>query len=471
MFVNRNYLLLVAGVLLIGAGLLYLDAPSQGAAEKMRYLGWEWKAAPAESDEAIETELTVYATDYGGLALVKEKRAAQLVDGVNALSVRGVTSGIDPTSIYFNDLTGEASILEQNYDYDLVSESKLLEKYVDETVTVETDSASYTGTLLSAGKPLLLQTESGVHSISDYNNVVFPDTRELITEPTVNWLLDAAAGEHEFEIGYLSSGLNWHAEYVAVANEAEDALDLQAWVSVENNAGKTFEDAKLKLVAGDIHLVEQQVPYPAYDYFEEARAGATAKQFVEEAFSEYHLYSLERPTTIKNNEVKQITLFESEGVPVQKQLVFEPSTSSDVQVKLEFENGVAPMPAGKVRVYKPDSDGQLQFMGEDSVDHTPVNEKVRLYVGNAFDVVAERTQTNYDQKGDCAQETTYTVSIRNHKDSAVTVKFVESSLWGEWKIYSGTPFEKEDAFKAAWSIPVAAGGEATLTYSVETRWC
>ena len=458
----------LAGVLLLGAAALLLqENPRQG----VQYIGWEWESAPAsESEGILETELTVYSGVGGGLALVKEKRSASLVAGANALSVRGVTNGIDATSIYFHDLTGQATILEQNYDYDLVSEFKLLQKFVGETITVETESASHTGTLLSASKPLLIQTDSGVRSLNEYENVVFPDTRELVTEPTINWLLDAEAGEHEFEIGYLSSGLDWHAEYVAVANEAEDALDLQAWVSIENNAGKAFEGARLKLVAGDVHTVEEPAPHPLYEMDGALRAGA-AKQFAEESFSEYHLYSLERATTLKNNEVKQLSLFEEAGVQAQKTLVFEPSVSSNVRATLEFENAAQPMPAGKVRVYKPDSDGQLQFLGEDSVGHTPVNEDVRIYVGDSFDVVAERIQTEYDQRGDCVSTATYEVSVRNHKDEAATVKFVESSLWGEWKISSGTPYEKEDAYTAAWTLPVQAGGEATLTYSVETRWC
>ncbi len=456
------------GVLLLGAAALLLqDDPQRG----VQYIGWEWESAPAsESEGVLETELTVYSGVSGGLALVKETRSASLVAGANALSVRGVTNGIDATSIYFHDLTGQATILEQNYDYDLVSEFKLLQKFVGETVTIETESAAYTGTLLSASKPLLIETDSGVRSLNDYENVVFPDTRELITEPTINWLLDADAGEHEFEIGYLSSGLDWHAEYVAVTNEAEDAVELQAWVSVENNAGKAFEDAQLKLVAGDVHTISEAAPYPLYEMEDSLRTGA-AKQFTEESFSEYHLYSMERPTTLKNNEVKQLSLFEEAGVPVEKTLVFEPSVSSDVRVTLEFENAVQPMPAGKVRVYKPDSDGQLQFLGEDSIDHTPVNEDVEIYVGNSFDVVAERTQTEYDQRGDCVSTTTFEVSVRNHKDEAATVKFVESSLWGEWKISSGTPYEKEDAYTAVWTLPVQADGEAALTYSVETRWC
>ena len=497
---NKDSLLVLAAafVLLVAAGWIYLQAPQNKGTVRV---AWGLGAEPVQtsSDAPTKVELTVYNSPsyeapiyepwmnyrYGGLstglALVKERRTAPLTVGLNAFSVKGVSALVDATSIHFRDLTdADAFVVEQNYDYDLIDQQKLLDKYLEKEVTVYSGNKSFTGKLLSHSNGILLDTGSGIVSLNSFDNVVFPELPGgLVTKPTVNWLLNAAkGGSHEVELSYLTAGLNWHAEYVAVASENDDAIDLQGWVSVENNAGVTFQDATLKLVAGDVHLVTPSAqPYPYIAEAMKAGNGYERQQFAEEGLFEYHLYVLERPTTIANNQVKQVSLLSAEGVAATKELVFQPSQSSKVQVKLSFKNAEAsglgtPLPKGKVRVYKPDSSGQLQFLGEDEIDHTPEDETVRLFVGNAFDVLAEREQTNYEQLGQCSSMASYNVTVRNHKDAAATVKVVDDSLYGEWDItQESLKHEKEDSSTVFWNVNIPAKGEQTLTYTVRSRWC
>ena len=453
------------------------------------------QAASAPSSAPTGTEITLYQISQqsynplaqmqfsysGGLGLVKEKRSASLLPGQSWISLSDVGSHIDPTSIIFKDLTdGRTQLLEQNYDYDLVSQEKLLEKYVDKTITVEMDNETVSGKLLSSSwGGIVLQTDKGIVTINNYNKIVYPALPEgLLTKPTISWLVNSPlAGNHDLQLSYLTSGVSWSADYVAVANFFDTAIDLQGWVSVENNAGTSFKDANLKLVAGDIHLVEATpIPYPRAVMAMETSGAASKVQFTEEGLFEYHLYTLGRPTTIKDGELKQITLFSAQGVLTEKQLVFEPSASSKVRVKLIFENKKSnglgiPLPKGKVRVYKPDSSGQLQFLGEDQIDHTPEDEKVRLFLGDAFDVIAERTETDHQEINWCTTERSYEISLRNHKTEIVAVNVLEDAS-GEWTIpKESDPHAKDSAHKISWKVQVPAGGEKKLTYTIRESWC
>ncbi|MEW5955050.1 MAG: DUF4139 domain-containing protein [Candidatus Micrarchaeota archaeon] len=491
----------VAIIIVIVAGAVALNWIAQKPVQTESTLKVNWdflqNAVPASSDKPSAVEVTVYQSSgsyssYGyakqwlqfdyqsGMGLVKEVRSAELSGGAALLSIKNTAAYIDATSVTFKDLSSPSTqLLEQNYDYDLVSDQKLLQKYVDKMISVNTDNETITGILLSSsGGTLVLQTPSGIVSLSNYEQINYPSLPEgLITTPTLTWLLaNTTAGRHDFEVTYLTSGIDWSANYVATANADDSQLDLRGWVSVTNDAGTTFENAQLKLVAGDIHLVTgEAVPSPRmYDAM--AVGAAEARSFAEEQLFEYHLYTLERPTTLKNGQVKQINFFNAPTVPVEKQFVFEPDQSTKVQVKLNFENrkekGLGlPLPKGKVRVYKPDSSGQLQFVGEDQIDHTAENESVKLFLGNAFDVVAERTETDQRQRGSCAVENTYRVELRNHKAEPVRVVVVENT-WGETTILrESMPHTKESAHKYSWTVPVPAGGTAEVTYSIEQRWC
>lgn len=499
----------VAAIAVTAIILLAFSQPQPFFQEKPLKIEWNVAQAPSyTAQHASEVELTVYSIqatgyspivtqemtfDYGaGLALVKEKRVAVLSSGMNFLSIPSVAAHIDPSSIQFKDSSDEsARVLEQNYEYDLVSQEKLLEKYVGKEITVRMENKTVSGTLLSGelGKMgLVLQTNEGITQLMGYEEIVFPRLPEgLITTPTIEWLLEAQkAGEHSFELSYLTSGIAWNADYVAEVNADDSRIDLQGWVTLRNNAGTKFENARLKLVAGDVHLVGGTTYEPRY-YVEKAIAGAEAPmpaapmpapapQFKEQQFFEYHLYELDRPTTIRDNEVKQIALLAAGGIPVKKELVFQPSRESKVQVKLAFNNskpalGIA-LPKGRVRVFKTDDAGRKQFLGEDAIRHSPEGEEIRLFVGNAFDVTAEKTEKEYHQIGRCASQRSFEVKIKNKKSEAIVVKAIEDQLWGEWEVVKeNLAHDKKDAHSVQWSVSVPAKSEFVLEYTIQQEWC
>jgi len=487
------------------AGLLALQQVSPPKVfEGKLHVDWS-SAQTAQAPGTRSTELTIYSLSntnfdpwtYGtplryntdqGLALVKDKRAVSLAKGPVELSFPDVSAHIEPASVWFKDLTDAGTIVaEQNYRYDLVDQDRLLEKYVDKQITVQVqkgqDTQEIMGTLLSHSGGLVLKTATGIVSISGgVNKIDYPDLPEgLITKPTLSWMLNSgSAGNHDVEASYLSSGMGWEAAYVAVADSAETKVDMKGWVSVTNNMGTTFENAKLKLVAGDVNLVKGAVT--PYRYFGEVLPAAApgamgaAQTVTRTPFAEYHLYDVALPTTLRDKETKQITLFDAAGVGVQKELVFDADQNDKVQYKLNFNNSVAnslgvPMPAGTVRVYKPDATGQLQFVGEDSIDHTAENEMVRLFLGTSFDVTGERTQTDFQSLGRCSDMATWKITLKNAKDSAAAVTVVEHP-YSEWRItQSSLPYTKESQHKVTWKVQVPAKGSTDLTYTVIYSWC
>jgi len=412
-----------------------------------------------------------------GIALVKETRNVNIPSGIASLSIKGTSAFLDPTSVHLSDLSGKSlSILEQNYDYDLVDGYKLLSKYIDKQVTVKSGNDTTTGTLLSSNGPVI-KTASGVTVLSGYDKIEFPSLPEgLITTPTISWLLDSqSAGTRDVEVSYLTSGLNWNANYVAIANDDDTRLSLQGWVSLRNDAGTTFKDALLKLVAGDVNVV-RQVATPTYEAMDSYSGSAKRVSVTEQSFFEYHLYTLERPTTIASGQVKQVEMTSANDVASSKEYVFDASSSSKVAVKLSFNNtqkaglGIA-LPAGKVRVYKADSTGSLQFLGEDEIDHTPKDEAVKLAVGNAFDIVGEKTTTDTEYSGSCSYRYSYNITLRNHKAEAVNVKVIEHA-YGEWDVTSETvTHTKDSASQLSWNVPIKADGSATILYSIRTTTC
>ena len=401
-----------------------------------------------------KTEVTVYNQN---LALVKEQRELELKAGVNQVEYTDVAALIDPTSVMFEDPKNKDTVvLEQNYEYDLVSSYKLLDKFLDKEITVtDEEGNSYTGILLSHEGGVVLKLEDGkVITLSEFSKLEFPDSAGLLTKPTLVWqVYSPVGGKRDVLTSYLTEGMSWRADYIVNANADDTKADIQGWVSVTNNAGTTFEDAKLKLVAGEVHQVYVPQPRIMYDEIveEEAAYAVDKGGFAEESLFEYHLYTLERPSTLKDNQVKQLSLLSADSVPVEKELIFDGSRSDKVQVVLNLENSKEkglgmPLPAGVVRVYKADSDGQLQFLGEDSIDHTPKDEEVEVAVGNAFDVTGTRTQTNYKR-----------VSVEH--------------FYGDWEITSSSDkYQKTDAFTAEWKITVPADGEKTVSYTVERRF-
>ena len=439
--------------------------------------------------------------------MVKDRRALELEKGINEIAFTGVAAQIDPTSVHFRSLTDPQGtvVLEQNYEYDIVGAQKLLQKYLGEEIWLVTeDGTQYSGTLLSGTGDIILQRSDGpvtvvrLEGVREFN---FPELPEgLITKPTLAWLLEAEQeGRHETELTYLTEGVNWRADYIVVLAQDDASLDLDGWVTLDNQSGATYEEARLKLIAGDIHrVVEERRAAPAMMFAEEK---AMATPPVEErAFFEYHLYEVQRPVTVRDNQTKQIEFTSGTDVPAEKFFVYDGARSGywgwgpitdpgygtasnpKVMVMLEFRNeeeaglGI-PLPKGKVRVYKEDVDGGSEFIGEDSIDHTPKDETVRLYLGDAFDIVGERKQTNFRKLGRRTIEESYEITLRNHKEERVEVRVVEHMFrWSEWEILEesvdrvGAEHVKLDAQTVEWRLQVPVDGEAKVTYTVRYTW-
>jgi hypothetical protein len=375
-------------------------------------------------------------------------------------------------------------ILEQNFEYDLASPQTILDKYVDRDIRVLTDKGeTYGGTLLSGAGDIVLSdpVTRGVKIVrrEAVKHFEFPNLPEgLITRPTLVWLVDNRGAERQdVEVSYMTGGVNWHAEYVVVTAVDDKSLDLSGWVSIENQSGIAYPDARLKLVAGDVNLIQPKMDRTfALQAEVLARAEEAAPQFEERAFFEYHLYTLTRRSTLQNNQTKQISLFPPTAAKVEKLFVYDGARDDKkINVRLEFKNGKAeglgmPLPKGKVRVYKADTDRSLEFIGEDDIDHTPTDEKIRLSLGNAFDLAGERTLKDSKKTGGRSRQDMIEIKLRNHKKETVQITVVEH-FWGDWKIDPSTfPFVKKDARTAEFKVPVAADGESVLAFTVTTKW-
>lgn len=419
-------------------------------------------------------QITVYNDN---LALVKDTRTLQFQKGTFELPFADVASAIDPTSVAFTalDHPNAIALLEQNYRYDLVSSDKLLEKYLDRAIRVVTKQDKvHEGVLLASdGTTLTLKKPDGTLAILNRSEVADLSLSSLpeglITRPTLVWTLNSdVSGPERAEVRYLTGQIGWHAEYIATVNAAEDALNLAGWVSIDNHSGATYPDATIKLIAGDVNRARER-GRPLTELSVLAKA---APAFEEKAFFEYHLYTLKRPATVRDNEIKQLSLFEPAAVRAQKVYTYDGGRDDDkVRVTMEFVNSTAsglgmPLPKGKIRVMKADSDGSLEFVGEDQIDHTPKDEKVRALLGNAFDVVGERVQTDHTQISPRVYDETIEITLRNHKSDSVTVVVVEH-FWGDWTITDESQTHvKKDALTAEWRLPVAADGQAKLRYTV-----
>ncbi|UCD16405.1 MAG: DUF4139 domain-containing protein [Candidatus Zixiibacteriota bacterium] len=430
---------------------------------------------------AEDVSVTIYNTNLG---VVRETRDLTFKQGSGRVSFIDVPTLIDPTSVGFEltDKTKSVAILEQNYAYDLVSPEKIYAKYIDLEIDVfNKDGQFFSGTLLShAGGALVLRDTSGKIQIIRMDQVVnvnFPELPEgLITRPTLFWLYRSDfSGTAKCHVSYQTGGMSWSAEYVGILSEDEEDMDLTGWSSISNSSGATYRDATLKLIAGDIHRAPPPRQRGRYELFEKAAPSLdTGMGFEEKEFFEYHLYTLPRKATIANNEIKQIALFEPAFTPVDKEYYFEPEKNpKKVRVSVKFANkkeeglGI-PLPAGRVRVFKADTDGSMVLLGEDRIDHTPKDEEVKLTVGYAFDIAAEEKLVIYDKISARVEERTYEIMLRNHKNEAITV-FIEKKLYGDWQIIDTThEYKKIDAGTIRFELPVDANGKATITFKVRT---
>ena len=449
-------------------------------------------AAPLASTlkDQESVSLTIYNSNVG---LVKDIRFIDLKPGIFELKFMDVAAKIDPTTVHVKSLIDESSlnVLEQNYEYDLLSPQKLLEKFVGQKVQLATlHPETKKEEIVDA---VLLSTQGGnIFQIGDKISIGHPGRillsgipENLIAQPTLVWLLENRLSKSQkVEASYLTSGINWRADYVVVLNPSDTSAGLTGWVTIDNKSGTSYQNALLKLVAGDINRVQPEVRKDRMV----ARAAAmeAAPQFKEEAFFEYHLYTLNRKTTVKDNQTKQMVLLDANQVPVKKLFVFSGSPQyyyyrydqrgkQKVGVFLELENRERnnlgmPLPKGIVRVYKEDKDGSLQFVGEDQIDHTPKDEKFKLKIGEAFDVIGERVQTDYRQISPNLYEVGFDVSVRNHKQENVNV-FVEEPVPGDWEMLSNThPYDKLSAHLIRFNVPVAKDQEVKVRYRIRYRF-
>lgn len=467
-------------LMLICALLMALSAQGQAAS-----------AAETGATDRLDVAVTVYNNDR---ALVRESREFTLPDGEVTLKFMDVAERIIPETVSLHSVNapGKLHILEQNYEYDLMSPQKLMEKYVGRGVRLisrdkDLGSFQYEAKLLSLNEGPVYEIDGEIY-LGHPGNVVLPEIpEELIAKPTLLWLLQNQAEKHKVEVTYLTRGMSWKADYVVTLTRTEDELGLEGWVTLDNGSGATYADARLKLVAGEVNIVQET---RAKDM---RRAGAMAfaaeaapAPMREEAFAEYHLYTLPRRTTIKQNQTKQVRLLTADKVPARKVYQYrsrvqpgrsggQPGREPDhAGVFLRFDNEEdtnlgMPLPAGTMRVYQADSEGMLQLAGEDRIQHTPKDEEVELRLGEAFDVIVERKQTDYRQVSDEVHEVAVEVALRNHKKEAILVEIVES-LPGDWEILSASrEHEKDDAHTVLFKAPVPAEGEAQVTYRVRMR--
>ncbi len=474
---------------ILSAALVLLAPPALAGADTVQQ--------PAEIVSTANDQSAISLTIYNNnLALIKDRRKIVLPAGQSQLALREVSARMWPETVL---LSGGPEVIEQNFEYDLLSPESLLEKYVGREVGVirsnpanGTDLPQQQAKVLSAEGGAVLQMDGHIEA-GIPGRLVYPDLpANLRDRPTLTMLVqNEAQGPREMELSYLSQGLSWQADYVAELSADEKRLDLSGWVTLTNESGASYRNARLQLVAGQVHQVPRRELVQADAENAPMPLAAAKPAMAEESMFEYHLYSLDRPTTVLERQKKQVALLQAAGVQASKELILRGSEhyykserggldeKVDVAVELEIKNEKAgglglPIPAGTVRVYKKDSKGFLQFVGEDSIDHTPEKAAMRLHLGTAFDVSASRTQTSFRKLGDStkrnnAYESAYELKLKNAKDRPVQVK-VQESIPGDWKMSAeSAKSTKVSAHVAQWLVDVPAGGESVLRYTVRVQ--
>ncbi len=456
---------------------------------------------------SAQTEVTIYNQGFG---FIKEVRTLNLKAGRQSIAIEDVAQLIETNSVGIRSLTTPTGleVLEQNYQYDLINPLAILNKSVGKTIRLNRvlpngSKESIEGTLISSPTAMIGDGSGG--SSMTWNGMVLrtPDGRillnpsgevevmavpeGLISKPTLLWdLIAETAGANKIELSYLSKGMNWNADYV-LTMDGKGKADLKGWVTLVNNCGATFADAKLKLLAGDVNRPQN---FPAMAGRGGGMEMKSADGFKEESLFEYHLYTLQRPTTIRNNEQKQVTLLDAYGFDVTKKLIVDSMMNYGVyypnegevgtgvikpQVRLEFVNSKAnklgmPLPMGNVKVYQRDASGSLQMLGEDRIQHTPKDEKLSLIVGQSFDVVCGRKRMSYRRLTDRSFEEVFEVELRNRKEVSETVHVMERH-YGDWSIKLSTEkFEKLDSTTQQYVITLKPNEVKKVVYTVVTKW-
>lgn len=431
------------------------------------------------SISAADIAVTVYNDNLG---VVNETRSLDFKSGVGLLSFTDVPALIDASSVRF-DLVGggkSVTILEQNYAYDLVGPEQMYAKYIDKQIELTDEKGNiYKGTLLSySGGSAIIREESGrvkMVSLAKITEVNFPVLPEgLITRPTLLWKYNSStSGTLNCNVSYQTGGMSWTAEYVGVLNPTENQIGLSGWSSITNNSGKTYENAKLKLIAGTINRAQRPMMFGKGRTTEMYADGlAAAAPFEEKAFFEYHMYTLPRNATLADKEQKQISLFDPAKGTVTKEFLYRPSADAKavkvmVKLKNSRESGLGmPLPAGRVRMFKADTDGMLVLLGEDQIEHTPKDDSLKVDIGTAFDITAEERTMNITRVSNNVEERDFEIELRNRKNEAVTVR-VEKDLWSYWDVLSSSlPWKKQDAQLVSVSVPLKANEVVTLKMKV-----
>lgn len=449
-----------------------------------------------------EVALTVYNNDQG---LVRETRTLTLDEGTHEVTLTDVAARIDTTSVKIKSLTDPATrVLEQNFRYDGLMLERMLVNFLDREIRIiDRAGIEHNGQLLAIGETttptiqrpnpatsndliLLEQNQHGKKIVlveGGPKQILVPAVdQSLVLVPTLAWLVNAEkAGEHTIELSYLTGGISWSADYTLVFTDESDKADLNGWVTLTNHSGADYLEAKLKLVAGDVNRVQEHVPQREV-YFAKAADVVAQGAFVERGMFEYHLYELQRPADVLNNEQKQVELLSAPGIQIERRYIYDVNRDAEkVSVELRFKNEEAnqlgiPLPKGRIRTFSKDADETMQFVGEASIDHTPKDEKIELEVGKSFDLRGERRIVETKDSEMFGQRThteTVEIKLRNHKDKAATIRVREQAAQGarNWEIVKSThKYEKKDAFVVEFPIDVQPNGEVVLTYTIERSW-
>jgi hypothetical protein len=469
MIFRRVFLLFCTGVLALGSA-------------------WAQEVLVTGVEDQVAAEVTVY---NNGLGLIKDVREIYLPVGRGALRFADVASHIQPVTVHAKSLNApeKFSVLEQNYEYDLMDPAKLLDKYVGKKIKlVDWNRFQDRKEVIEA---VLLSNNNGpIYKVGQEIYIGHPGYRvlpeipeDLMAKPTLVWLYEnRAKSAHEVEVSYLTGGITWSADYIVIIDTDDVAADVSGWVTIDNRSGATYRNAGLKLVAGVVGQVANRSRNKAVFAMDSEKV-SFAPQFSENPFFEYHIYDLQRQTTLKNNQTKQIRLLEASGVEIVKELVVSGSGShyrqpvrgegqkQPVGVFIEFvntkENRLGmPFPGGVLRIYKKDQQGSLQFVGEDRADHTPAGEKIRIKSGEAFDVMARRVQMDYRKISSRLHETEWQIRVKNHKKEPISVGIVEP-VPGNWEmVASSHPHVKKDAGTIRFDVIISPGKEAVVSYRV-----
>ncbi len=447
-------------------------------------------------EDQSAVEVTVYNSNLG---LVKDTRNITLSKGKGQLRFMDVAASIIPETVHIKPLSTASplSVLEQNFEYDLINENKLLDKYVGKKIKILKENP-YSGQKETVEATLISNNSGQVYQVGNeiylgFNGQkILPEIPEnLIAKPTLTWLYDAPTdGKQQVEVSYLTNNLNWKADYVLVLDNADQQSALSGWVTLDNKSGATYKNAKLKLIAGQVNRIQPTYNNRSYAMKAAAMEGVSDSAFVEQSFFEYHIYDLQRLTTIKENQTKQVLLLEGSNIKTTKEFTvngnpnyfyqdyrngndYKLPVAVSVSFKNSKENNLGmPLPAGIMRLYKEDGKESLQFIGEDQISHTPKDEIIRLKIGEAFDVVVERKQTDFKIISKNVYETSWEITLRNHKKEDINVSLIETlASFGEWQVLnSSIPYEKQDVSTVKFKASVPKDGETKVTYQIRIRY-